>query len=286
MSDSTLINSKGRFPGGPKVDLAVVNVQKGKRYRFRVFVMACESNFIFSIDGHDLTVIEADATETEPHTVNTLQMLTGMYRHCYHNGSLMRVPGQRYSVVLNANQEVGNYWIRALPDFGARNLSMTFADGVNSAILRYKGARKADPDTSQQSRQHALNETDLHPLLHSFPPGDPNPDGADHVFNMNLTFDPSIFSFRVNGTVYNPPSVPVLLQIMSGTRHAQELLPKNSVFVVGSNKTVQVNLPSAVKGGPHPFHLNGVRVLFKHYDTKLSDFLSTFAAHIQRCEKR
>lgn len=79
MGDSVLINGKGRVPGGPKVDLAVVNVRKGKRYRFRLFAMSCEANFKFSIDGHDLTVIEADGTETEPHTVNTIQMLVGMY---------------------------------------------------------------------------------------------------------------------------------------------------------------------------------------------------------------
>lgn len=29
--NSTLVNGKGRYPGGPKVDLAVVNVRKGKR---------------------------------------------------------------------------------------------------------------------------------------------------------------------------------------------------------------------------------------------------------------
>ena len=29
--NSTLINGKGRYPGGPDVPLAIVNVQQGKR---------------------------------------------------------------------------------------------------------------------------------------------------------------------------------------------------------------------------------------------------------------
>ncbi len=39
---STLINGKGRYPGGPNVDLAVVNVTKGKRSAaFTVCVRLC-----------------------------------------------------------------------------------------------------------------------------------------------------------------------------------------------------------------------------------------------------
>jgi iron transport multicopper oxidase len=78
MADSTLINGKGRFPGGPDAELSVVNVQKGKRYRFRLISMSCDPNFHFSIDGHDLTVIEADSLPTQPHTVNNIQILAGM----------------------------------------------------------------------------------------------------------------------------------------------------------------------------------------------------------------
>lgn len=78
MGDSILINGKGRYPGGPNADLAVINVQAGKRYRFRLFAMSCEPNFTFSIDGHELTVIEADEIEVKPHTVNAIQLLAGL----------------------------------------------------------------------------------------------------------------------------------------------------------------------------------------------------------------
>ena len=32
MSNSTLINGKGRYPGGPEVPLTIVNVEAGMRY--------------------------------------------------------------------------------------------------------------------------------------------------------------------------------------------------------------------------------------------------------------
>ncbi|KAI0268941.1 hypothetical protein BGY98DRAFT_1101393 [Russula aff. rugulosa BPL654] len=68
---STLINCKGRYVGGPDVELAVVNVVKGKRsatfrspsaYRFRLVSISCDLNFTFSIDEHEMTVIEVDGT--------------------------------------------------------------------------------------------------------------------------------------------------------------------------------------------------------------------------------
>lgn len=36
--------------------------------------LSCDPNYVFSIDGHDLTIIEADGIETQPLTVNALQI--------------------------------------------------------------------------------------------------------------------------------------------------------------------------------------------------------------------
>lgn len=168
------------------------------------------------------------------------------------------VLGQRYSAVLNANQPVGNYWIRALPNSGQGNLSTTFDGGVNSAILRYTGAPIADPKSTQQTDRKLLVEADLHPKSDPSAPGNPTPDGADVTFNLDLAFDEEAFKFSINGNVFVPPTVPVLLQIMSGVRDPNELLPKGGVLGVERNKTVQINFPSGLIGGPHPFHLHGV----------------------------
>ncbi|KXN87826.1 Laccase-2 [Leucoagaricus sp. SymC.cos] len=222
--DSTLINGKGRFPGGPNAELSVVNVESGKRYH-----------------GHDLQIIEADGQATLPHTVNSIQIFTG----------------QRYSIVLNANQKVDNYWIRALPNLGNRNLSTTFENGVNSAILRYKGAPMSEPQTQQQTNTIALKESDLHPSLKLSALGKQAADGADVTFNLDFEFDTNVNRFKINNVSFTPPTVPVLLQILSGARNAHDLMPNGGVLTVERNKVVQVNMPSGLIGGPHPFHLHG-----------------------------
>ena len=47
---STLINGKGRYPGGPAVPLAVIEVEPFKRHRLRIIAMSCLPDFTFSID--------------------------------------------------------------------------------------------------------------------------------------------------------------------------------------------------------------------------------------------
>lgn len=74
-----LINGLGRDPNNPTSDLAVINVEQGKRYRFRLIDMGCEANFIFQIDGHPFTIIEVDGINTEPLVVDQIQILAGTF---------------------------------------------------------------------------------------------------------------------------------------------------------------------------------------------------------------
>lgn len=46
-------------------------------YRFRLVSMSCDPNYIFSIDKHDMTVIEADGVNTKPLTVDSIQIFAG-----------------------------------------------------------------------------------------------------------------------------------------------------------------------------------------------------------------
>lgn len=145
-----------------------------------------------------------------------------------------------------------------MPSSGNGNLPTSFEGGINSAILRYKGAPNSDPTSTQQSNTKSLTETDLHPLLWPFAPGRPQPDGADVTVNLTFGFDFNAIKYSVNGAVYEPPTVPVLLQILSGARDAHDLLPEGGVITVPRNKVIQVNVPSGLIGGPHPFHMHGV----------------------------
>ncbi|KAI9511059.1 laccase [Russula earlei] len=226
--DSTLINGIGRYLGGPQVPLAVVNVLRNRRYRLRLVSISCDPAYKFSIDGHQLTVIEVDGTNVQPLVVDSLEIFAG----------------QRYSVVLNANQPVGNYWIRALPTHFE---NQTFAGFTNVAILRYLGSRiqnpPSDPNRNIPQSVLPLKETNLHPLVPDPVPGKPFPGGADININLNVLLD----------------LVPVLLQILSGVSNASDLLPKGSVYGLQGNKSVEISIPAnaGAPGGPHPIHLHG-----------------------------
>ncbi len=195
----------------------------GKRYRFRIISISCDPNFIFSIDGHNLTLIETDGENISPITVNAVDVFAG----------------QRYSAVLEATQPVGNYWVRAQPNI---NQFTDFANGVNSAILRYEGAEMAEPTTSSPPDLVPVSEAALHPLEAPGAPGRPFPGGADVVLNMEVGFDPVTQLFSINNNSFFPPTVPVLLQILSGTQRAQDLLPTGSVFGLPLNRSVEINL--------------------------------------------
>jgi iron transport multicopper oxidase len=175
---ATLVNGMGRnFANPGNSPLAVVKVTKGLRYRFRIVNMACDPGYTFSIDGHSLTVIEADGENTKPLLVDSLQIFAG----------------QRYSVILNANQKADNYWIRAVsntatPAFDP-NSADSFAGGINSAILRYAGARSVDPTTSLQPRKNILDQNILQPLTNPAAPGPPDANHPDvHKINLDIQF--------------------------------------------------------------------------------------------------
>jgi iron transport multicopper oxidase len=235
-SAATLINGLGRYAGGPASDLTVLTVLPNKRYRFRLVSISCDPNFTFAIDGHNMTIIEVDGVNVEPLVVDEIQIFAG----------------QRYSFILSTDQAVSNYWVRALPNVGTQG----FDGGVNSAILRYFNASEVDPTTNQSSTNPML-ETNLHPLVNAAAPGTPTLGDADVTLNFAIGFNFSSFQFNINGATFSPPTVPVLLQILSGTETAQDLLPSGSVYVLPPNSVIEISIPGGAVGAPHPFHLHG-----------------------------
>jgi len=115
---------------------SVFNFDAGKRYRLRLINTGAFAEFQFSIDQHNLTVIEADGTDLQPVQVQ-------------------RIPihiGQRYSAIVTANQAVDNYWVRAVMntfcvgDNAALNLTST-------AMVHYNGAATVDPQAPVSNSQ-------------------------------------------------------------------------------------------------------------------------------------
>ena len=57
---------------------AHLNISCRISYRFRLVSISCDPNFTFSIDGHNMTVIEVEGTNVQPLLVDSIQIFAGM----------------------------------------------------------------------------------------------------------------------------------------------------------------------------------------------------------------
>ncbi|KAH7909939.1 laccase [Hygrophoropsis aurantiaca] len=235
--DSVLINGIGRYDGGPEMPYAVINVQPWKRYRIRLLNMACKPNYIFSMDKHKFTIIEVDGEYVDPLEVDSIQIYAS----------------QRYSFILETNQPVDNYWIHADPNTGTNA----------TAILRYSGAPQGLPKNRTEPSMLPMNETNLHPLTtldlsEMSPSRDLFKEEADVKLNLILGKNMTTYNFLINGFQYMSPSMPVLMQLLSGAMTASDLAPNGSVYTLPRNKVIEISMPpDDAPGRPHPFHLHG-----------------------------
>jgi hypothetical protein len=105
--------------GGQKYQLVF---EEGKKYRLRLINLAAEAWFQFSIDGHNLTVIQNDFVPIVP----------------YETDSVLVNMGQRYDVIVEANAVPGDYWLRGGPITAC--LPLAAAENI-TGIVRYNKDR-------------------------------------------------------------------------------------------------------------------------------------------------
>ncbi|KAG8698417.1 hypothetical protein FRC09_007244, partial [Ceratobasidium sp. 395] len=236
--DTGLINGRGRYKGGPAAPWSVINVIKGKRYRFRVVNNSAMGYFKFEIDGHMLEIVEADGVSHQPVVCKSVEI------H----------PGERYSIVVTANQTATNYWIRA--PINASGSSSTLDPSLIKAILRYNGAPATDPTTSQTSGT-TLAVSSLKPVENPGAPGGNRP--ADVVIDLKYGgVSGGKTGWQVNGSQYKAPSLPTLLAILSkNATTSADFAPSENTFVLPFNKVVELRIQGSSQGFKHPWHLHG-----------------------------
>ncbi|KAJ4971683.1 hypothetical protein NE237_004782 [Protea cynaroides] len=76
-----------------------LQVENGKTYMLRIINAALNEELFFKVAGHNLTVVEVDATYTKPFTTDTLLI----------------TPGQTTNVLLTADRRAGKYLVAASP---------------------------------------------------------------------------------------------------------------------------------------------------------------------------
>ncbi|XP_072946321.1 uncharacterized protein [Epargyreus clarus] len=128
-----LINGVGRFRIFNEtvkpmyMRAARFNVEQGYKYRFRVInaeFLNCPIEM--SVDGHNITIIASDGYDLEPITAT----------------SLVTYAGERYDFVVEANNEIDNYWIRFR---GLMDCDERFTKAKQVGVLHYEGAMDLEP---------------------------------------------------------------------------------------------------------------------------------------------
>lgn len=103
-------------------DVYNINVVAGKTYLLRLVNAALNTDHFFSIAGHKLTVVEADAEYTKPFVVDHLMLGTG----------------QTVNVLVKADQPIDTYQMAMGPYVSSKFL--TFQNIISIAHFHYYGA--------------------------------------------------------------------------------------------------------------------------------------------------
>ncbi|CAA7270037.1 unnamed protein product [Cyclocybe aegerita] len=241
--DCGTINGVGRYVGGPAVPRARINVVQGQRYRFRVVNLSAYGQFTFSIEGHSLTVIEVDGINHVPKTVDGFEIYAG----------------QRYSVVVHANQPIRNYWVRAPMELQHHSDNDNLDEENNYAVLHYAGAPSGEPTTrARDGVDNLLREHELAPLENPGAPGGSAP--ADRVIDLSFTrsTNNNQLKWTINGIQYHSPTVPTLLNIIAnGATVESDFTTPEHTFVLNHNEIIELVIHGSANGHVHPFHLHG-----------------------------
>ncbi|KAF1808399.1 laccase [Eremomyces bilateralis CBS 781.70] len=126
--DTILINGTNKHPTSDGGSYSKVKLTPGKKYRLRLVNTSVDNNIRVSLDGHKMKIITGDFIPVQP--IDREWILLGI--------------GQRYDIVIQANQPVGNYWFRAIaaaPCASGNRFSAL-------SIFQYDGAPNADPTTT------------------------------------------------------------------------------------------------------------------------------------------
>lgn len=141
VAENGLINGMNPYDCSGSKDAACVGgvtdrfettFEQGKKYLFRVVGAQADGWMKFAMDGHNLTVIANDLVPIEPYVTDNVVLASG----------------QRYDIVVEANQEVGLYWLRAIYGTACNSNDNDNKDNI-LGIIRYDGAdTSADPTTT------------------------------------------------------------------------------------------------------------------------------------------
>lgn len=230
-SSSTDTNCVG---GGKRF---LTEFKPGKKYLLRFINMATDTFFKISLDNHTMTVISADFVPIKPYTTDVVSI--GI--------------GQRYEVIIEANQAADNYWLRATVQTACSASNPNAANIMG--IVRYSNATNTDPTTSAHSAEDNCDDESKSKLVPVVALDVPRSDLAiSQHENVSVAITDNKLAWQLNGNTGKVDwANPTLLQVFNGQTPPTS---SNALTIDGSNPWYYLVIQTTL-AVTHPIHLHG-----------------------------
>ncbi|SPO25296.1 related to cell surface ferroxidase [Ustilago trichophora] len=230
-------------------------VPANKRARMRVINAGSMATFRFSVDGHNMTVIEADGTEIEPVVVQSLNLMVA----------------QRYSVIIETDRPVGAYAVRAevMDDMFAYDNPFLVKDQY--AIMRYEGVPASAQPLANPSKATLTNVTETLSTSELIPITRMDAPASNMTTKLVVNFGLDAYSnwhAFFNQTTFTSEMAPQASLMKAYTFETTQHPSSNSsvgayyndpdeMFVTNTEVVVMDVIVNNLDEGEHPFHLHG-----------------------------
>lgn len=243
-----------------------LTLESGKTYRLRLVNTGSFVNTIFSVDGHALTVVEADGVAIQPFNASSVELAVG----------------QRYSALITLDQPPSAYWIRNhLQTSEMRYTSPNFSE-TTLGVLRYAGVEATVlPNTTDDATGSAKGLPGLDPdgtkLVPVYGADAPAQREEQYTvqFNMQYTADNGHYMFFNDSSWEPEPGVADIFRIRSDSSFASKVGPQDgagdqiNIVTPGPGLTKRADnssgegyvdlIVNSLDDGSHPFHMHGHR---------------------------
>lgn len=243
-ADNILFNGTNINPRGSGGRYQRVNLTRGKKHRLRIINTSVDNGFTVSLVGHSFTVIATDLVPTRPVVKN--QLFLGV--------------GQRYDVIIDANQPVANYWFNVT--VGGGGACGVCNNPFPASIFSYDGAPANANPTNRGTRITADCKDTIGPFVPVVSRSAPRAQFAAQARELpvgltkSVTSRGNVFHWLVNGTAidveWDRPILQYVAERNSSWPRAANVVsvPQRGVWTFWVINNVQGALP-------HPIHLHG-----------------------------
>ncbi|KAI0813300.1 multicopper oxidase [Xylaria sp. FL0064] len=209
--------------------------ETGKSYRLRLVNTAIDTMFRFGIDNHTLTVISTDLVPIVPYQTDTINIAIG----------------QRYDVVVTADQDPGSYWMRAVPQLTCSANEMTLNI---KGIVTYDNLTVTEPIDVEATPDDNCDD-ELAENLVPFVSLDVGAATTEQIMELGLAVVGGFFKWTLNSNTFLSDW---------GEPTLQKVLTPDSIFTDSENiitlnetNTWTYLVVESQLGLEHPFHLHG-----------------------------